>query len=103
MLDREESGVGRQGRLSPSALVVVDDAVMERKRREIGCHRVVVHARSAVDHDDRRAFAALAVPEANAVACMEEFLSGQRSGDREYEEQQQRTHRNSIWIVKGEE
>src|SRR6476659_6222941 len=48
--------------------------MMLAQRPEIGGERVVIHPRSAVDHDDRRTFSAVRVPKPNAVAGIDEML-----------------------------
>ena len=77
MLDGEEGDVGWQRGAAAATLVVLDDAMMLPQRREIGCKRVVVHSGTAMDHDDRRAFSAFGIPEANAVARVGEVLCGE--------------------------
>src|ERR1043165_5981386 len=88
MIDGEERHVVRQRRASAAALVVLDDAMMLLEGNEIARERLVIHAGSAVNDDDRRPFAAFAIPETDVVAGVDEVIGS--GGEDEREQQNHR-------------
>src|SRR5439155_20254886 len=94
IIDREKLRVGWKSRSPSAALVVFDDAMIAPQRLEIIRERLVVHARTAVNHDDGRALPAVAVPEPDAVAGVNVRVGGEWCGYKK--EEKQTAHEPSI-------